>query len=58
MIIFCLIKFLVLKIFFKNNNLDVVFDIPSILANNEFTPLKLKKNIIKKYGPQLFQLVE
>jgi len=43
MIIFCLIKFLVLKIFFKNNNLDVVFDIPSILANNEFTPLKLKK---------------
>ena len=38
-------------IFLKNNNLDVVFDVPSILANNKFTRLKIKKKYNKKIWP-------
>ena len=38
-------------IFLKNNNLDVVFDVPTILANNEFTPLKIKKKYNRKIWP-------
>ena len=38
-------------IFLKNNNLDVVFDAPTILANNEFTPLQIKKKYNRKIWP-------
>ena len=38
-------------IFLKNNNLDVVFDVPTMLANNEFTPLKIKKKYNRKIWP-------
>ena len=38
-------------IFLKNNNLDVVFDVPSILANNKFTRLKIKKKYNKNIWP-------
>jgi glycosyltransferase involved in cell wall biosynthesis len=38
-------------IFLKNNNLDVVFDVPSILANNKFTRLRIKKKYNKKIWP-------
>ena len=38
-------------IFLKNNNLDVVFDVPTILANNEFVPLKIKKKYNRKIWP-------
>jgi glycosyltransferase involved in cell wall biosynthesis len=39
------------NIFLKNNNLDVVFDVPSILANNKFTRLKIKKKYNKNIWP-------
>ena len=38
-------------IFVKNNNLDVVFDVPSILTKNKFTRLKIKKKYNKKIWP-------
>ena len=38
-------------IFLKNNNLDVVFDVPRILSNNKFTHLKIKKKYNKKIWP-------
>ena len=38
-------------IFLKNNNLDVVFDVPTILANNEFRPLKIKKKYNREIWP-------
>jgi len=38
-------------IFLKNNNLDVVFDVPTILANDKFTPLKIKKKYNRKIWP-------
>jgi len=39
------------NIFLKNDNLDVIFDVPSILANNEFTALRIKKKYNKKIWP-------
>ena len=39
------------NIFLKNNNLEVVFDVPSILANNKFTRLKIKKKYNKNIWP-------
>ena len=38
-------------IFLKNNNLDVVFDVPRILSNNKFTRLKIKKKYNKNIWP-------
>jgi len=38
-------------IFLKNNNLDIVFDVPNILVNDEFIPLKIKKKYDKKIWP-------
>ena len=38
-------------IFLKNNNLDVVFDVPTILSNNKFTRLKIKKKYNKNIWP-------
>ena len=38
-------------IFLKNNNLDVVFDVPRILSNNKFTHLKIKKKYNKNIWP-------
>ncbi len=37
--------------FFKNSNLDVIFDIPNIFVNNEFVPLKIKKKYNSKIWP-------
>ena len=41
----------IIDIFLNNNNLDVVFDLPKILVNNEFIPLKIKKKYDKKIWP-------
>ena len=38
-------------VFLKNNNLDVVFDVPSILSNNKFARLKIKKKYNKIIWP-------
>ena len=39
------------NIFLKNDNLEVVFDVPNILTNNEFKYFKIKKKYNKKIWP-------
>jgi glycosyltransferase involved in cell wall biosynthesis len=38
-------------IFLKNNNLDVVFDVPSVLTNKKFTRLEIKKKYNRNIWP-------
>ena len=38
-------------VFLKNNNLDIVFDVPRVLSNNKFTRLKIKKKYNKNIWP-------